>query len=161
MLRLSWAVTMRESVLLSKMLLSSESWHKVFQYQIEKLNEVDKTFYRKLLNSHPKTGEEFLFSETGSLSIKIKISMRRLLYWWNILHVDESEMIHRVYRAQKLSPVFGDWIQLLETDKKQFGILLTDADIQSVSLYIILQKGLIHFYQSLFFFVANTPPWHY
>ena len=109
---------MRESVLLSKMLLSSESWHKVFQYQIEKLNEVDKTFYRKLLNSHPKTGEEFLFSETGSLSIKIKISMRRLLYWWNILHVDESEMIHRVYRAQKLSPVFGDWIQLLETDKK-------------------------------------------
>ena len=72
---------MRESVLLSKMLLSSESWHKLFQYQIEKLNEVDKTFYRKLLNSHPKTGEEFLFSETGSLSIKIKISMRRLLYW--------------------------------------------------------------------------------
>ena len=96
---------------------------------------VDKTFYRKMPNSHPKTGEEFLFSETGSLSIKIKISMRRLLYWWNILHVDESEMIHRVYRAQKLSPVFGDWIQLLETDKKQFGILLTDADIQSVSLY--------------------------
>ena len=96
---------------------------------------MDKTFYRKLLNSHPKTGEEFLFSETGSVSIKIKISMRRLLYWWNILHVDESEMIHKVYRAQKLSPVFGDWIQLLETDKKQFGILLTDEDIQSVSLY--------------------------
>ena len=40
-----------------------------------------------------------------------------------------------LHSSQKLSPVFGDWIQLLETDKKQFGILLTDEDIQLVSLY--------------------------
>ena len=71
--------------------------------------------------------------------------MRRLLYWWNILHVDESEMIYKVYRAQKLSPVFGDWIQLLDKDKQQFGILVTDEDIQSISLFkfkqFIKKKG--------------------
>ena len=38
-------LVMREAVLLSKMLLSSESWHRVFQYQVEKLEEVDKTFF--------------------------------------------------------------------------------------------------------------------
>ena len=31
---------LRESILLSKMLLSAESWHKLFLYQIEKLEEV-------------------------------------------------------------------------------------------------------------------------
>ena len=56
---------MRESVLLSKILLSAESWHKLFQYQIEKLEEVDKIFYRKLFNSHAKTGEEFSSVKLG------------------------------------------------------------------------------------------------
>ena len=54
---------LRESTLLSKMLLSSESWHKLFQYQIAKLEEVDLTFLRKLLSSHfflrnKKSGEK-------------------------------------------------------------------------------------------------------
>ena len=82
-------ISLRESVLLSKILLSAESWHKLFQYQIEKLEEVDKIFYRKLFNSHAKTGEEFFFIETGTISIKLKLSMRRLIYWWNILHVNK------------------------------------------------------------------------
>ena len=128
-------LAMREAVLLSKMLLSSESWHKVFQYQVEKLEEVDRAFFRKLLNSHSKTGVEFFYSETASLSIKLKISMRRLLYWWNIIHVDKSEMIYRVYRAQKLSPVCGDWVTLLERDKAQFGVSLSDEDIQKISQF--------------------------
>ena len=67
---------LRDSILLSKMLLSAESWHKLFKYQIEKLEEVDKTFFRKLFNSHPKTGLEFYFSETGTIPVDIRISMR-------------------------------------------------------------------------------------
>ena len=39
---------LRESILLSKMLLSSEAWHKLFLYQIEKLEEVDRSFFRQL-----------------------------------------------------------------------------------------------------------------
>ena len=43
---------LRESILLSKMLLSAESWHKLFLYQIEKLEQIDKIFLRKLFNCH-------------------------------------------------------------------------------------------------------------
>ena len=113
---------LRESIMLSKMLLSSESWYKLFKYQVEKLEEVDKIFLRKLVSGHSKTGVEFLYSETGSIPIRLKISIRRLLYWLHILHVERSEMINRVYRAQKLSPVAGDWIKMLEKDKKEFQI---------------------------------------
>ena len=124
---------LRESILLSKMLLSAEAWHKVYQYQIEKLEEVDKIFYRKLFNSHSKTGIEFFYSESGTIPLRIRISLRRLLYWWHILHVDKAEMIYRVYLAQKLSPVAGDWVNLLEKDKEEFQIKISDEEISETS----------------------------
>ena len=127
-------LVMRESILLSKILLSSESWHKLFLYQIEKLNDVDKSFFKNLFNSHSKTALEFYYSETGSIPLHIKISMRRLNYWWHILSVENSEMISKIYNAQKLSPVSGDWTQLLEKDKKQFDIAeMTDSEVRAIS----------------------------
>ena len=69
---------MRESILLSKMLLSAESWYTPFEYQIEKLEEVDLTFYRKLLNYHSKTGLEFLFGDSGTIPIKINSKMQKI-----------------------------------------------------------------------------------
>ena len=124
---------LRESILMSKMLLSAESWHKIYQHQVEKLDEIDRIFFKKLFNSHSKTGAEFYFSETGSIPIKIKISVKRLVYWWHILHVDKSEMIRKVYTAQKLSPVSGDWIEMLETDKKLFHIDLIDEEVEKIT----------------------------
>ena len=127
-------LVMRESILLSKILLSSESWHKLFLYQIEKLNDVDKSFFKNLFNSHSKTALEFYYSETGSIPLHIKISMRRLNYWWHILSVENSEMISKIYNAQKLSPVSGDWTQLLEKDKKQFDIAeMTDSEVRAIT----------------------------
>ena len=124
---------LRESILLSKMLLSSESWHKLHQYQIEKLDEVDRMFYKKLFNSHSKTGTEFYYSETGTIPLKFRLSERRLLYWKHILTVERSEMIYRVFKAQKLSPVVGDWIHLLEKDKKMYGLEVDDETIAALS----------------------------
>ena len=100
---------LRETMLLSKILLSVESWHKVFLYQTEKLEEVDRMFYKQLFNAHSKTGIEFYYSESATIPIRIKMSARRLLYWWHILSVDNSELIFRVYSAQKMTPIPGDW----------------------------------------------------
>ena len=124
---------LRESILMSKVLLSAESWHRVFQYQTEKLEEVDNVFLRKLFNCHSKTAIEFLISESGTIPVNIQMSARRLMYWWHILSVDSSELIFRVYSAQKLSPVSGDWVTLLEKDKQQFGMKLSDAEVAGIS----------------------------
>ena len=74
-------LVLRESILLSKMLLSAESWHKLFLYQIEKLEEVDRMFFKQLFNCHSKTGIECYYSESASIPIRIKVSARRLMYW--------------------------------------------------------------------------------
>ena len=126
-------VVLRETILLSKMLLSAESWQKLFQYQIERLEEVDLAFFRQLFNAHSKTGTEFYYSESGTIPIPIKISVRRLMYWWHIVKVNRSELISRVYSAQKLSAVSGDWVKLLESDKKEFNINLTDEEVCRIS----------------------------
>ena len=42
-------------------------------------------------------------------------------------------MIFKVYAAQKLSPVYGDWIQLLETDKRTFQIEMSDTEVSAIS----------------------------
>ena len=87
---------------------------------------------KKLFNAHSKTGIEFYFSESGSIPVNIKISVKRLMYWWHILHVDKSEMIRKVYTAQKMSPVSGDWIKMLEKDKELFQINLTDDEVETI-----------------------------
>ena len=44
-------------------------------------------------------------------------------------------MINKVYRAQKLSPVSGDWVLLLEEDKQMFNIKMADDEVKAVSKY--------------------------
>ena len=126
-------LVLRESTLLGKILLSAESWHNLFLYQIEKLEEVDLSFFKQLFNSHSKTATEFYYSETGKIPIRIQVSVKRLLYWWQILRSNKSEMLYKVYYAQKISPVNGDWINLLKTDKSDFGINISDDEVAALS----------------------------
>jgi hypothetical protein len=63
------------------------------------------------------------------------------MYWWHILHVKKSDMLYKVYSAQKISQVQGDWVKLLEADKSVFKINLSDDEMEKMSKYKI-QKYL-------------------
>ena len=56
---------LRESNLISKLLLSCESWHRVNKYHVEWLEEVDFSFFRQLFNAHSKTCKEIYLIESG------------------------------------------------------------------------------------------------
>ena len=51
------------------------------------------------------------------------------------MQLDKSELVYRVYAAQKTCPVIGDWVNLLEVDKQEFGIYLSDEEISQISKY--------------------------
>ena len=55
------------------------------------------------------------------------------MYLWHILSRNESELIHRVYLTQKNDSSVGDWVRLVEADKHELGIELTEEEIQGVS----------------------------
>ena len=124
---------LRDSIFLSKMLLNSEVWHSLTKSQINDLETIDRVLMRQTLNAHSKTGIEWLYADTGKLNLKSHIQMRRLMYAWHILSRDESELIHRIYKTQKTENSVGDLVRILEADKMELGIDMTDAEIQGVS----------------------------
>ena len=124
---------LRDSIFVSKILLNSEVWHCLTKYQVEELEKVDRILLRHTLNAHSKTPIEWLYADTGKLDIKSLIQIRRLMYLWHILSRDEGELIHRIYQTQRLSNNVGDWVKMIESDKRELNIDMTDKDIQGVS----------------------------
>ena len=124
---------MRDSIFVSKVLLNSEVWHSVTKSQVEDLEVIDRLLLRHTLDAHSKTGLEWLYSDTAKLNLKSLIQIRRLMYLWQVLNRNESELVSRVYQTQISSNSVGDWVRLVEADKLELGITLTDCEIQGVS----------------------------
>ena len=56
-----------------------------------------------------------------------------MMYLHHILSREESELIHRIYKTQITSNSRGDWVRLVQSDKLELNITLTDEEIQGVS----------------------------
>ena len=104
------AVLFRQSLLLNSILCNSEVLYGLSQEHINTLESVDKYFWRKVFGSPISTPIESFYIETNSISIRHIIMGRRLMYYWNILQKDDSELLKKVYNSQKLLPVKNDWV---------------------------------------------------
>ena len=63
------ALQLRESMLINGMLFNSEVWHVLSNAKLVKLERVDQSLLRGILNSHSKTPKEFLHLVTGTVPI--------------------------------------------------------------------------------------------
>ena len=124
---------MRETIFGSKMLLNSEVWHGVTKSQIEEMEIIDRNLLRQILSAHSKTAIEWIYIDTGKLKFRYLIKIRRLMYLWHILNRNKCELINRIYEAQKLSNITGDWIKLVEADKEELKIGMNDEEIRNIS----------------------------
>ena len=144
---------LRDSIFVSKMLLNSEIWHCLTQNQITEMEKIDRILLRHILAAHSKTGIEWLYAETGKLNMGSLIQIRRMMYLWHVLTRDKSELIRRVYETQKVAGNTGDWYAMVEKDRQQLGIHMSDSDIQGVSKEwfknFVKEKVKINFLQHL------------
>ena len=123
----------RDTMFVSKMLLNSEVWHCLTQSQVQELEKLDRILIRHVFDAHSKTGLEWLYLDAGKLNLGSLIQIRRLMYLWHILSRDESELIRRVYETQKVAKNSGDMWALVEKDKSDLNINMSDMEIQGVS----------------------------
>ena len=93
------AFIMRDTILVSKMVSSSESWYNVSKQDYQKLENVDEMFFRRLLNVPVSVPKEGIYLDTGKLSVKYIVKIRRMMYWWHLVNVKNSELIHKFYLA--------------------------------------------------------------
>ena len=92
----------RDSILQSKLLLNSDVWHGRTLQQVSVLEEVNRTYLRTILSSNSKVPIEYLNFETGTMPLKYDLMKSRLMYLLKILHVEETELISRLYNSQIL-----------------------------------------------------------
>ena len=123
------AFIMRDTILVSKMVSSSESWYNVSKQDYQKLENVDEMFFRRLLNVPASVPKEGIYLDTGKLSVRYIVKIRRMMYWWHLVNVKNSELIHKFYLAKKSNRSKGDWIYQLEQDKKDLKLDLSDTEI--------------------------------
>ena len=131
--RIITGLRLRESLFISRLLFNSESWYNMKESEIERLSAIDEILMRKILKTPANTCKEALFLETGCLPVKYIIMKRRLMYLQQIVKRPEEELISRFYKAQKLNPVKGDWIKMINEDKEHLKISLSDDQIATMS----------------------------
>ena len=85
----------------------SSTWHSLNESDLKDIKLIDNKLLRYICSAQAKTALEFLFLETGSLSLSHIISSRRMNYLYEIITRAENELIKRVYMAQKESPSKG------------------------------------------------------
>ena len=114
------------------MLCSSEVLYGITNAHIEKLEQVDRIFFRKLFKVPNSTAIEAFYLETSSIPIRHILMGRRLLYLWNILNRNESELVRRVFDSQKALSVRNDWAIQVKRDLEECEISLTELEISKM-----------------------------
>ena len=104
---------MREAVYLNSILVNSETWYSPTKKQIAKLESADISYFQICFsNYNPKTPRDTYYLETGALKIRHILAKRRLMFCQNILKRSKSDIIRKVYEAQKFDVDNSfDWFQ--------------------------------------------------
>ena len=123
---------LRQAMLISGILFNSEAWHGIEEKDIAILEKVDEALLRGILSAHPKIPLEALYLETQSLPIRFIMASRRIMFLFNILQKDETEIVRRIYEAQKNDPSPGDFIHLVKSDCERIGLDVSDNQISKM-----------------------------
>ena len=131
-LRVKVGLILREAWLVNGILFNSEVWGNPTKEDMRKLEVVDHFLLRSILSSHAKVPIEHLYLETGALPIPHVIKIRRLCYLKTILQRPESEVTRKVYEAQKVNSVKGDWFETQLNDRTEIELNMSDEEIQAM-----------------------------
>ena len=126
------ALLFRNSILMSSMLCSTEVLLGLNKTHIEKLEQVDRAFFRRLFDVPRCTAIESFYLETAAIPVRFLLVKRRLLYYWSVLAKSDNELVKKVYNAQKAFPVKNDWIHLIKEDLDICEIELSENEISKM-----------------------------
>ena len=107
---------LRQAMFVNGVLFNTEVCYGLKPKDIEILSIVDHQILRYIIQAHAKTPNEFLYLETGAIPLSFIIASRRMIYLQNILKREPTELVRRVFEAQKSKPTKGDFIELVLED---------------------------------------------
>ena len=117
---------------MNSMLCSTEALLGLTQSHVEKLEQVDRIFFRRLFEVPRCTAIESFYIETSSIPVRFLLVSRRLLFYWTILQKDDDELVKKVFNAQKTFPVRNDWVCQIQSDLETCGIDQTEEELSKM-----------------------------
>ena len=124
---------LRASLFLSSLISNSEAWVNLTVKNISDLQSIDDQLLRDILSAQRNTPIEYLYLETGNISVKFVIISRRLNFLHYILCQEEDSLIKRFFKAQCSQPVKGDWVSTVKKDLEFLKITMTFEQIKNKS----------------------------
>ena len=118
------AVILRNSLLISSILASSEVWYGVTLSDIAKLEQVDEMLWINILECSSSIPRELLYLELGILRIRDIIITRRLMFLHHLLHQNKEALVHKFFLAQMKFPTFNDWTSQVIKDMEDIQLNL-------------------------------------
>ena len=116
------AMLLRESLLVNGTITNAEIWYNLSESEIQEFENLDKLFFRKLLQVPKSTPTEAFFLEMGAIPIGVIIQARRINYLHSILRRDQSGMLYSFFLTQWYNPSKGDWTVQVQKDLEMFDI---------------------------------------
>ena len=124
-------MALRDAWFINGVLYNSEVWGSYAQKHIDSLEVIDHMILKTILGAQAKVPVETLYQETGAMSVRNVISVRRMLYLKTILDREEHEITKQVYVAMKTKPYKGDWYNLIKEDFEKIGLEINEETIKA------------------------------
>ena len=116
-------------MLVNGILFNFEALYGLKKKHIDRIESVDRSLLRQICQSPVTAPIESHYIELNLMPLRFVILSRRLLFYWNLLQKDESELARQVLNIQKQIPCKDDWYLQLSEDLIQCKIFLSEKEI--------------------------------
>ena len=101
--------------------------------EILDLESLDLAFFRMLFEVPQTVPTVSLFLETGSYSIRTIIKVRRVIYLYYLLKLEDSEMLSKFFYTQWENPVTSDWTTEFKRNLVELELPTSLSEIKAMS----------------------------
>ena len=122
-------MALRDAWFINGVLYNNEVRGAYAQKHIDGLEVIDHMILKTILGAQAKATVETLYQETGAMSVRNVISVRRMLYLKTILDREDHEITMKVYVAMKNNTHKGDWYNLIKEDFAKIGLEIDEETI--------------------------------
>ena len=123
---------LRETKLCNGVLYSAEAWSSITDSELDRIEQLDTSLLKTIIDGHAKCNKAFYYLEFGLLSFRHLIMIKPLMYH-HIITRDNNETIKEIYMKQKESNTKGDWFRMLMKDFEFIGVEMDEEAIKNTS----------------------------
>ena len=148
----STAKLLHQAIFLNGTMVNMETWPHFTEMRCALFERAEQGLFRKILKAHSKTPIESLYLELGVVPFRYKLMIRRIMYYYEVMKREDTELTKQIVVSQKEKMLKGDFYTQVEESLRALNIPAS-AEITSMgrnALKELLNKrSAIAAYESL------------